>query len=112
MSEMILITDARLIVGLYGESSEFLLQAKEEDFLSAIDNAHAFLPRDDLRDLSVGHRASVRDGEHDVADGSPEFRCAERDGRHESGIPAAEIEVQPADGLFENGERSFPLILG
>lgn len=46
MGEMILVTDARLIVGLYGESGEKLLPAKEEDFLSAIDKAHAFLPRE------------------------------------------------------------------
>ena len=48
MSEMILVTDARLIVGLYGESDERLLFADENDFLSAIDNAHAFLPREDV----------------------------------------------------------------
>ncbi|MBO7368746.1 MAG: NUDIX hydrolase [Clostridia bacterium] len=48
MSEKILVTDARLIVGLYGESDEFLLPAKEEDFLSAVDNAHAFLPREEV----------------------------------------------------------------
>ena len=48
MSEMILVTDARLIVGLYGESNDRLLAAKEEDFLSAVDRAHAFLPREDV----------------------------------------------------------------
>lgn len=48
MSEMILVTDAKLIVGLYGESNERLLCAKEDDFLNAIDNAHAFLPRDEM----------------------------------------------------------------
>ena len=48
MSEMILVTDARLIVGLYGESDERLLFADENDFLSAIDNAHAFLLREDV----------------------------------------------------------------
>ena len=47
-NEMILVTDARLIVGLYGESSEFLLEAKEEDFLAAVDKAHAFLPRPEM----------------------------------------------------------------
>ena len=48
MSEMILVTDANLIIGLYGSSGEYLLPAKEEDFLKAVDNAHAFLPRDEM----------------------------------------------------------------
>ena len=53
MSEMILVTDAKLIVGLYGESGDYLLPAKEEDFLSAIDAAHAFLPRDEMENDSA-----------------------------------------------------------
>ena len=44
---MILVTDARLIVGLYGESNEFLLEAKEDDFLGAVDKAHTFIARED-----------------------------------------------------------------
>lgn len=48
MSEMILVTDARLIEGLYGASDEKLLYAKEEDFLRAVDEAHAFLPRENM----------------------------------------------------------------
>ena len=47
MSEMILVTDAKLIKGLYGESNEFLLSARENDFLDAVDKAHAFLPREE-----------------------------------------------------------------
>ena len=53
MSEMILVTDSKLIVGLYGESGEYLLPANEDDFLYAVDRAHAFLPREDVENDST-----------------------------------------------------------
>ncbi len=48
MQENILITDAKLINGLYGESDKYMMQAKLEDFLSAVQNAHTFMPRDQV----------------------------------------------------------------
>ncbi len=48
MQENILITDAKLINGLYGESDKFLKEATLEDFLFAVQNAHTFMPRDEV----------------------------------------------------------------